>query len=70
LATITLRCHNRGHSMFDSYAAPMSVINYLCSAVSQALGDAAVERLAEIETLHDRLDQLAGPVQGKKTPKD
>lgn len=70
LATITLRCHNRGHSMFDSYAAPMSVINYLCSAVSQSLGDAAVERLAEIETLHDRLDQLAGPVQGKKTPKD
>ena len=70
LATITLRCHNRGHSMFDSYAAPMSVINYLCSAVSQALGDAAVERLAEIEALHDRLDQLAGPVQARKMLKD
>ncbi|MBB4105339.1 MurR/RpiR family transcriptional regulator [Allorhizobium borbori] len=70
LATITLRCHNRGHSMFDSYAAPMSVINYLCSAVSQALGDAAVERLAEIEALHDRLDQLAGPVQARKMLKE
>ena len=70
LATVTLRCHNRGHSMFDSYAAPMSVINYLCSSVSQALGDAAVERLAEIERLHDRLDQLAGPVQSKKMRKE
>lgn len=70
LATVTLRCHNRGHSMFDSYAAPMSVINYICSAVSQALGDAAVTRLAEIERLHERLDQLAGPVQQRKMPKD
>ncbi|MDR3372898.1 MAG: MurR/RpiR family transcriptional regulator, partial [Ancalomicrobiaceae bacterium] len=37
LATVTLRCHNRGHSLFDSYAAPISVINYLCSAVGLAL---------------------------------
>lgn len=70
LATVTLRCHNRGHSMFDSYAAPMSVINYLCSCVSQALGESAVERLAEIERLHERLDQLAGPVQLRKMPKE
>jgi DNA-binding MurR/RpiR family transcriptional regulator len=70
LASVTLRCHNRGHSMFDSYAAPMSVINYVCSSVSQQLGDSAVERLAEIEHLHERLDQLAGPVQNKKMPKD
>lgn len=70
LATVTLRCHNRGHSMFDSYAAPMSVINYVCSSVSQQLGDSAVERLAEIERLHERLDQLAGPVQGRKMLKD
>ncbi|MCM2397292.1 MurR/RpiR family transcriptional regulator [Rhizobium sp. S95] len=70
LASVTLRCHNRGHSMFDSYAAPMSVINYVCSSVSQQLGDSAVERLAEIERLHERLDQLAGPVQGRKMLKD
>lgn len=70
LATVTLRCHNRGHSMFDSYAAPMSVINYVCSSVSQQLGDSAVARLAEIERLHERLDQLAGPVQGRKMLKD
>lgn len=69
LATVTLRCHNRGHSMFDSYAAPMSVINYLCSSVGQALGDSAVARLAAIERLHDRLDPLIVPGQVRKMPK-
>ncbi|TPW31601.1 MurR/RpiR family transcriptional regulator [Martelella alba] len=69
LATLTLRCHNRGHAMFDSYAAPMSLINYLCSAVSQTLGEEAVARLAEIEALHGRLDQLGAPFLGRKMPK-
>lgn len=58
LATVTLRCHNRGHSLFDSYAAPMSVLNYLCSAAGLALGEDAVARLADIERLHERLDPL------------
>jgi len=70
LANVTLRCHNRGHAMFDSYVAPMSVINYLCTVVSQALGDVAVERLGEIERLHERLDNLAGPVPARKFPKN
>lgn len=69
LATLTLRCHNRGHAMFDSYAAPMSLINYLCSAASQALGSEAVDRLAEIEALHADLDQLGAPLLGRKLPK-
>ncbi len=69
LATVTLRCHNTGHSLFDSYAAPMSVINYLCSAVGEALGEAAVERLVAIERLHDRLDPLIVPGNFKKPPK-
>lgn len=63
LATVTLRCHNRGHSMFDSYAAPMSLINYLCSVVGLALGEAAVDRLADIEKLHGRLDPMVGGAQ-------
>lgn len=70
LATVTLRCHNRGHSMFDSYAAPVSVINYLCSSVSQIVGEAALQRLAEIERLHERLDQLVGPARARKTLKE
>jgi DNA-binding MurR/RpiR family transcriptional regulator len=59
LATVTLRCQNRGHSMFDSYAAPISVINYLCAAVGMTLGDPSLSRLTDIEALHDRLDPLA-----------
>ncbi|WP_180966750.1 MurR/RpiR family transcriptional regulator [Cohaesibacter celericrescens] len=62
LATITLRCHCRGHTMFDSYATPMSLINYICSGVSQSLGDQAVQRLREIEQLHGKLDQLDASV--------
>lgn len=58
LATVALRCHNRGHSLFDSYAAPMSVLNYLCSAAGLALGEGAAARLADIERLHERLDPL------------
>jgi DNA-binding MurR/RpiR family transcriptional regulator len=65
LASVTLRCHNRGHSLFDSYAAPMSVINYLCSATGLALGEAAVGRLADIERLHGRLDPMVGGAHGR-----
>ncbi|WP_319568033.1 MurR/RpiR family transcriptional regulator [Cohaesibacter marisflavi] len=65
LATLTLRCHCRGHTMFDSYATPMSLINYICSGVSQSLGEESVERLTEIEALHSRLDQLGAPLIGK-----
>lgn len=70
LATVTLRCHNRGHSLFDSYAAPMSVINYLCSMVGQSIGEPAIERLGAIERLHDRLDPLVVPGQGRRTHKE
>nr|WP_272212298.1 MurR/RpiR family transcriptional regulator [Marinicella sp. W31]MDC2878211.1 MurR/RpiR family transcriptional regulator [Marinicella sp. W31] len=69
LATLTLRCHNRGHALFDSYVAPMSLINYLCSTASQVIGEAAVDRLAEIETLHAALDQLGAPLPMRKMPK-
>ncbi len=65
LATVTLRCLNRGHSLFDSYAAPMSVINYLCSAAGLALGETAVGRLADIERLHARLDPMVRGAHGR-----
>nr|WP_319388128.1 MurR/RpiR family transcriptional regulator [uncultured Cohaesibacter sp.] len=69
LATLTLRCHCKGHTMFDSYATPMSLINYICSGVSQSLGDQAVDRLKEIEQLHSKLDQLGAPMVGKEMHK-
>jgi DNA-binding MurR/RpiR family transcriptional regulator len=52
-ADVTLRCQSRGASLFDSYVAPMSVLNFLCSGVALALGDRGRERLSEIEKLHD-----------------
>ncbi len=68
LAAVTLRCHNRGHSLFDSYAAPISLINYLCAAVGLSLGDSSIGRLAEIEALHERLDPLVSPNSAARRP--
>lgn len=61
LATLTLRCPNRGLSLFDSYVAPMSLISHLCSAVGAAGGAATTARLARIEELHGRLEPFAPP---------
>ncbi|MEF2071487.1 MurR/RpiR family transcriptional regulator [Consotaella aegiceratis] len=69
LATVTLRSHNRGHSLFDSYAAPMSLINYICSAAGQEIGEPAVERLSRIETLHSRLTSLVVPGHVRQSSK-
>lgn len=66
LAHVTLRCPNEGASLFDSYAAPMSLINHLASAVGAALGDAAAARLSRIEDLHRRLEPFAPP--GRRSP--
>ncbi len=69
LATVTLRCHNRGSSLFDSYAAPISLINYLCSSVGQALSQKAVDRLDQIEKLHERLDPPSTAPRTARRPK-
>lgn len=47
-----------GSSLFDSYAAPMSVLNFLCSRVAADLGADARDRLAIIEDIHLELDDL------------
>ncbi|VVD77797.1 putative HTH-type transcriptional regulator YbbH [Pandoraea iniqua] len=55
---VVLRCVNRTAGMFDSYIAAMSLINHLCTRLGIALGDAARERLARIERLHDDYGDL------------
>ena len=55
LATVTLRCQNTGAGMFDSYAAAMSVINYLINTAGLLAGEQARDRLLRIEELHVRL---------------
>lgn len=55
---VVLRCVNSGAGVFDSYVAALSVINHMCSALARALGDAARERLQNIERLHDHYGDL------------
>lgn len=55
----TLTCHCRGSSIFDSYAAAVSLLNFLASQLVQALGDAGRERLQGVEQWHGRLGDLA-----------
>jgi DNA-binding MurR/RpiR family transcriptional regulator len=59
LATWTIRCEVRGASLFDSYAAALSVLHLLSSAVVRRLGTAGRERLKRIESLHDALRDFA-----------
>ncbi|PKR89439.1 MurR/RpiR family transcriptional regulator [Pleomorphomonas diazotrophica] len=65
LAHVTLRCPNKGDSLFDSYVAPMSLISHLASATGAALGKSAESRLATIEDLHRRLEPF---LSGRHTP--
>lgn len=68
-ATVVLRCHNWGSSMFDSYASAISVLNFLCSRTAARLGPAARDRLAVIEDIHRELDDLvsgAGDTGGRR----
>ncbi len=57
-AEVTFRCQSRGASLFDSYVAPVSLLNFLCSGVALALGEAAQARLRRAEHLHDEYDDF------------
>lgn len=58
VATWTIVCQVHAEFLFDSYTAPMSVLNLLCLATFRAGMPASYARLREIETLHDELDEL------------
>lgn len=58
-ATWTFRCHCRGASMFDSYVAAISALNYLATQVARELGEPARKRLQEVEKLHGEFGDLA-----------
>jgi DNA-binding MurR/RpiR family transcriptional regulator len=62
-ADVALLAATKGHGMFDSYAAPISLINHLAAAVGLKLGSAAEARLAAIEDLHGRVDTLISPAR-------
>lgn len=54
----TLAAHCRGASIFDSYVAAVSLINYLAEQLARRLGADARARLREIERLHGELGDL------------
>lgn len=62
-ADVALLAATKGHGMFDSYAAPVSLINHLAATVGLRLGSAAEARLAAIEDLHGRVDTLISPAR-------
>jgi DNA-binding MurR/RpiR family transcriptional regulator len=57
-AEIVFRCFSRSSRLFDSYVAPISLVNYLCSGVALALGAPAEGRLRRIESLHEEIGDL------------
>ncbi|MDQ2101162.1 MurR/RpiR family transcriptional regulator [Azospirillum isscasi] len=59
MADIVLRCYTRSVTLFDSYVAPMSLLNHLFSRVVTTMGDPAVERMDRVERMHGRLMTFA-----------
>jgi len=57
-AQVVFRCVSRGSGLFDSYVAPLSLVNFLCSGIALALGAPAQQRLRHIESLHAELRDL------------
>jgi DNA-binding MurR/RpiR family transcriptional regulator len=55
---ITLHCLTDGASIFDSYVAAVSIVNYLSTAVARELGNSSRKRLEAIELLHDSLGDI------------
>jgi len=53
-----IRCHTETHMIFDSSASVSAVCNLLGSLVARERGKSGNERLAQIESLHQELDEL------------
>jgi DNA-binding MurR/RpiR family transcriptional regulator len=58
VAHVTLRCRTRGISVYESVAAPVSLITYLCSALALKIGEAAIDRMQFIENIHEEWGDL------------
>lgn len=58
LAAVTLRCRTRGAAIYESVAAPVSIITYLCSAVATRIGQSAIERVEFIENIHNEWGEI------------
>jgi DNA-binding MurR/RpiR family transcriptional regulator len=57
-ATWRIVCETRGSAQFDSYAAPMSVLNLLVSMLALRPEISTTSRLRSSEKLHESLEEL------------
>jgi len=55
---VVLPCLTEGASIFDSYVAAVSIVNYLGTAVAKELGRTSRKRLQAIESLHSALGDI------------
>jgi DNA-binding MurR/RpiR family transcriptional regulator len=53
-----IHCLTDSGSIFDSYVAAVSLVNYLCAAVAKELGRKSRKRLGAIEDLHESLGDI------------
>jgi len=53
-----VRCHTDSSLLFDSTAALSGVCNLLCSLVARQMGKTSNDYLAQVEALHQSLDEL------------
>lgn len=59
-ASVVLRCRSIGVSMFDSMAATVSLLTFLCASLVARIGDPAIERLRQIENIHADWNDMVG----------
>ena len=55
---VAVPCLTDGASVFDSYVAAVSIVNYLCAAVAKDAGKKGRQRLQAIEDLHESLGDI------------
>jgi len=56
LADVVFRCHSHGPYLYDSYTAAVSILNFLGTSLALHLGQTGIDRLNQIDELHDELD--------------
>jgi DNA-binding MurR/RpiR family transcriptional regulator len=61
--SLTLKVRSTGTAMFDSTTAAVSLMAYLCASLGAWLGEAAVERLKRIDTIHEDWGELVHPLE-------
>jgi DNA-binding MurR/RpiR family transcriptional regulator len=64
-ADVVLRCHSRPSYLFDSYAAAISLLNYLVSHAALRADAKTRSRLRRIEDLHEQLDAFTQPSRSR-----